>query len=404
MSASRKILCIFALGATAFAAFGASASGAAGPARTGRRNAGAPQPDLLRASLSQAGEKLIATIRTARPVPLDSLDPLPSTRAGGSSYLCLELQRKLDGGRRRLCLGGEKANRRVGLELVNGRGDTTRQKTLAARVKRPDPRKLVVSLIPSTAGLSPRHYFWRALESRGDCGRPRTATAGRACRPGASAASGCGRCAPSAAPAPRPCLDTNGPRERRVVALTFDDGPSEYTPAFLDVLREKHVEGTFFEIGQEMPGREDIMRRILREGSEIGNHTMHHVELPGYSELAEDSALVESSTHFKPCLFRPPGGAVDSAVISTAAELGMRTITWDVDPADWTNPGSGAVYSRVVEATGPGSIVLMHDGGGDRGGTLAALPEIIDTLRARGYRFATVSKLLGERLVYRPYG
>ena len=201
-----------------------------------------------------------------------------------------------------------------------------------------------------------------------------------------------------------PVLDTNGPRERRVVALTFDDGPSEYTPAFLDVLREKHVEGTFFEIGQEMPGREDIMRRILREGSEIGNHTMHHVELPGYSELAEDSALVESSTHFKPCLFRPPGGAVDSAVISTAAELGMRTITWDVDPADWTNPGSGAVYSRVVEATGPGSIVLMHDGGGDRGGTLAALPEIIDTLRARGYRFATVSRLLGERLVYRPYG
>jgi peptidoglycan/xylan/chitin deacetylase (PgdA/CDA1 family) len=131
---------------------------------------------------------------------------------------------------------------------------------------------------------------------------------------------------------------------------------------------------------------------------------MHHVELPGYSELAEDSALVESSTHFRPCLFRPPGGAVDSAVISTAAELGMRTITWDVDPADWTNPGSGAVYNRVVEATGPGSIVLMHDGGGDRAGTLAALPEIIDTLRARGYRFATVSGLLGERLVYRPYG
>ena len=188
----------------------------------------------------------------------------------------------------------------------------------------------------------------------------------RRCRPAASAASGCGLCAPSAAPAAAPVLDTNGPRERRVVALTFDDGPSEYTPAFLDVLREKHVEGTFFEIGQEMPGREDIMRRILREGSEIGNHTMHHAELPGYSELAPDSALVESSTHFKPCLFRPPGGAVDSAVISTAAELGMRTITWDVDPADWTNPGSGAVYSRVVEATGPGSIVLMHDGGGDR--------------------------------------
>jgi hypothetical protein len=155
VSASRKILCIFALGATAIAALGASASGAAAPVRTGRRNAGAPEPGLLRASLSQAGEKLIATIRTARPVPLDRLNPLPSTRAGGSSYLCLELQRKVGGGRRRLCLGGEKANRRVGLELVNARGDTIRQKTLAARVKRPDPLKLVVSLIPSTAGPPP---------------------------------------------------------------------------------------------------------------------------------------------------------------------------------------------------------------------------------------------------------
>ena len=173
MSASRKILCIFALGATAIAALGPSASGAAGPVRTGRRNARAPEPDLLRASLSQAGEKLIATIRTATPVPLDRLEPLPSTRAAGSSYLCLELQRKLDGGRRRLCLGGEKANRRVGLELINGRGDTTGQKTLAARVKRPDPLKLVVSLIPSVAGLSPRHYFWRALASRGDPGSNR---------------------------------------------------------------------------------------------------------------------------------------------------------------------------------------------------------------------------------------
>jgi peptidoglycan/xylan/chitin deacetylase (PgdA/CDA1 family) len=400
VSASRKILCIFALGATAIAALGASASGAGTPLRTGRGNAGAVEADLLRANLSQAGEKLIATIRTARPVPLDNLNPLPSTSAGGSSYLCLELRRKPGGGRRRLCLGGEKANRRIGLELVNGRGETIGQKILAARVMRPEPLKLVVSLIPSVAGLSPRHYFWRALESRGDCrqgcGETLPARGERRFRLRPVRAVGCTGAAP--------VLDTNGPRERRVVALTFDDGPSEYTPAFLDVLREKHVDGTFFEIGQEMPGREDVMRRILREGSEIGNHTMHHVELPGYSELAEDSALVESSTHFRPCLFRPPGGAVDSAVISTAAELGMRTITWDVDPADWTNPGSGAVYSRVVDATGPGSIVLMHDGGGDRAGTLAALPEIIDTLRARGYRFATVSGLLGERLVYRPYG
>ncbi len=91
-------------------------------------------------------------------------------------------------------------------------------------------------------------------------------------------------------------------------------------------------------------------------------------------------------------------------MISTAAALGMRTVTWDVDPSDWTNPGSGAVYSRVVGAARAGSIILMHDGGGNRSGTLAALPAIIDTLRARGYGFATVSELLGKRLIYRPYG
>jgi peptidoglycan/xylan/chitin deacetylase (PgdA/CDA1 family) len=82
----------------------------------------------------------------------------------------------------------------------------------------------------------------------------------------------------------------------------------------------------------------------------------------------------------------------------------MTTVTWDVDPTDWANPGSEAVYSRVVGAARPGSIILMHDGGGARTDTLTALPRIIDTLRARGYRFATVTQLLGHRLIYRPYG
>jgi peptidoglycan/xylan/chitin deacetylase (PgdA/CDA1 family) len=196
----------------------------------------------------------------------------------------------------------------------------------------------------------------------------------------------------------------NGPRDRDVVALTFDDGPSSYTEAFLDVLRDKHAHGTFFEIGQEVAGRAETMRRILREGSEIGNHTTHHGLYPGYWDLAATDALIRSATHFEPCLFRPPGGAVDSSVVAAAAEAGLRTILWDVDPSDWSNPGSGVVYSGVVGAVRPGSIVVMHDGGDDRSGTLAALPRIIETLRGRGYRFATVSELLGHRTIYRPYG
>jgi len=199
-------------------------------------------------------------------------------------------------------------------------------------------------------------------------------------------------------------LVTNGPRDRKAVALTFDDGPSEYTPGFLDVLREKGVNGTFFEIGQEMPGREATMRRILAEGNEIGDHTMNHVEYPGYSQIAGAASRIEAYTHFEPCLFRPPGGGVNAGVIATAGSLGMRTINWDVDPRDWSTPGTAAIYSTIVGTARPGSIILMHDGGGPRGETLAALPQIIDTLRSRGYEFETVTELLGYKLIYKPYG
>ncbi len=302
---------------------------------------------------------------------------------------------------RRLCLGGRRAHRRLGLEVVGADGGTGAGTWVRATVKRPRPRKLVVALVPGEAGLSPRRYRWRAVRS-----------------PGCGAGNRCAESLPAAGPGAfrlRPVravgcsggsagLVYNGPRERPVVALTFDDGPSEYTPAYLTVLREKGVHATFFEIGQEMPGREATMRRILAEGDEIGDHTMNHVELPGYAQIAGAAARIAAYTHFRPCLFRPPGGAVDAGVVATAGSLGMRTIAWDVDPRDWSLPGSGAIYTDVVAHARNGSIVLMHDGGGPRSETLAALPRLIDALRARGFRFATVSELLGYRILYRPYG
>jgi len=361
------------------------------------------QPELLRAELTQEGQSLILSLRTSAPVPLSQLDRLPS--ASGSRYLCLALQPAGGRGERRICLGGEaKARRQAGLELFNGAGKATGQRTLAVQVKRPNAHKLTLVLSPPDAGLDPHRYRWRLIADLGGCG----AKAPEACLQSLPAqgarvfrlrpvrAVGCTGGGAG--------LATNGSRDRKVVALTFDDGPSEYTPGFLSVLGEKHVHGTFFEIGQEMAGRESTMRQILSEGDEIGNHTMHHTEYPGYANIAPTTSLIESITHFRPCLFRPPGGAVDSSVIAAAGVDGLRTITWDVDPADWSNPGSAAVYSRIVDAAQPGSIILMHDGGGDRSGTLAALPSIIDTLRARGYRFDTVTELLGQQMVYRPYG
>jgi peptidoglycan/xylan/chitin deacetylase (PgdA/CDA1 family) len=300
--------------------------------------------------------------------------------------------------------GNTKARRRAGLELFNAAGKMISKQTLAVQVKRPDAGKLVLVLPPLDAGLTPHRYHWRLIADLGgcdtkgpkNCAQSLPAQGDRVFRLRPVRAVGCTGGSEG--------LVTNGSRERKIVALTFDDGPSEYTPGFLSVLHQKRVHGTFFEIGQEMAGRESTMRQILREGNEIGNHTMHHTEYPGYANIAPVTSLIEAATHFRPCLFRPPGGAVNSSVIAAAGTDGLRTITWDVDPADWSTPGSAAVYSRIVGATQPGSIILMHDGGGDRSGTLAALPSIIDTLRARGYRFDTVTELLGQQMIYRPYG
>ncbi|HYQ77891.1 MAG TPA: polysaccharide deacetylase family protein [Solirubrobacterales bacterium] len=387
VSLSRKILCAAAL--------------AAGVLLLAPAGASARRQRLQHADLFQAGRELVFTVRTAKPVALAKLEARPDVRRARARYLCLGLGEKGAAGSRLLCLGGRKAHRRVGLVVLDGKGKPVERSAVAATVRRPNPGKLVVAFDPADAGLSPGRYQWRALQSNGcavrrRCAQTLPAEGAEAFRLRPVRAVGC--TGGSAG------LVTNGPRDRPVVALTFDDGPSDYTDDFLRVLREKDVEATFFEVGQVMPGREEAMRQILAQGSEIGDHTMDHVELPGYAQIAGAAARIRDYTHFQPCLFRPPGGAIDAGVVATAGSLGMRTVNWDVDPRDWSTPGSEAIYANVVGHARPGSIVVMHDGGGPRGETLAALPRIIDTLRGRGYRFATVTELLGGRILYRPYG
>jgi peptidoglycan/xylan/chitin deacetylase (PgdA/CDA1 family) len=334
-------------------------------------------------------------------VALAKLEARPDIRRPYTRYLCFSLSADRPQSLRLLCLDGRGPHRRIGFVVLDRNGKPLENGSARATVKRPRPDKLVVALEPGAAGISPGDYEWIVLQSNG-CKVPRRcvhsypvgSTKNFRLRP--VRAVGC--TGGSAG------LVTNGPRDRKVVALTFDDGPSDYTDDFLAVLREKDVAATFFEIGQEMPGREDAMRQILAQGSEIGDHTMDHVEFPGYAQIAGAAERIAAYTHFKPCLFRPPGGGVDGGIVATAGSLGMRTVNWDVDPRDWSSPGSGAIYANVVGHVQPGSIVVMHDGGGPRGETLAALPRIIDTLRGRGYRFATVTELLGGRILYQPYG
>lgn len=355
-------------------------------------------PTVLHAGLAQKGRELVLSVRTSGPVALAQLKPYPDPQRAAARYFCLVLRK--DDVSQLLCLGGRKSHKRIGIETLGRRRSETAV-TVKAKVKRPTPAKLVVAFEPADASLKPGRYTWGLVASEGcdpreTCAELWPAKRAKSFRLRPVRAVGCTGGSSG--------LVTNGPRDRPVVALTFDDGPSEYTDDFLGILREKAVVGTFFEVGQEMPGREDVMRQILAEGDEIGDHTMNHVEYPGYDQIAGAAARIAAYTHFRPCLFRPPGGGVNASVIGSAGSLGMRTINWDVDPRDWSLPGTEAIYSNIVSHAQSGSIILMHDGGGPRNETLAALPRIIDALRARGFGFATVSELLGYRILYRPYG
>ena len=195
---------------------------------------------------------------------------------------------------------------------------------------------------------------------------------------------------------------TNGPHGRKRIAIGFDDGPSDYTRSVLRVLRRFDSHATFFEIGQEVSGRAGIMKKILRQGSEIGNHSLHHELYPSAESIHETNRLIRRATGFRPCDFRPPDGAVNSALISRAHAQHLVTVNWNVDPRDWANPGVGAIASNVISNARNGSIVVMHDGGGSRSETVAALPTILSHFRRRGYRFVTVAELLGHKFIYPP--
>ena len=194
---------------------------------------------------------------------------------------------------------------------------------------------------------------------------------------------------------------THGPHSRPVVALTFDDGPSAaYTPQILAILNRLHASATFFEEGRHVAGNEALMRQILASGDEIGNHSFDHPRYPGYGELASTNSRIREATGFTPCPFRPPYGLIDANVESAARRTRLQTVLWDVDSYDDKHPGAAAIRARVLSLAQPGSIVLMHDGG-HHPQTVQALPGVIDGLRARGFRFATVTELIGGRFIFR---
>jgi peptidoglycan-N-acetylglucosamine deacetylase len=192
---------------------------------------------------------------------------------------------------------------------------------------------------------------------------------------------------------------------RKAVALTFDDGPWADTPAFVRMLEHWHVPATFFMIGQQVTSRQRaLLRRELRDGDALGDHSWSHPDLThggAYQQLRRTKSAIRSLTGYTPCVFRPPYGSFNREVVSVARSLDLATIMWDVDPTDWARPGAERIGRRVLAEVRSGSIILSHDGGGPRGETLAAYPHIINVLKHRGYRFLTVPQLLGFQTLYR---
>ncbi|MFE0425127.1 polysaccharide deacetylase family protein [Streptomyces sp. NPDC058953] len=169
-------------------------------------------------------------------------------------------------------------------------------------------------------------------------------------------------------------------------AITFDDGPTADTPAYLEALRDAgDVRATFFTLGTQAAARPDLTRRIAADGHHIGNHSYTHPNLvaldaaTAFAELRDTSRVVRSQTGRSPKLFRPPFGSTDARTRQDAARLGMTEVIWTADTVDWSGISADAIAANALTVR-PGGIILLHDG---LKTTLAAIPKIVDGLAER---------------------
>jgi peptidoglycan/xylan/chitin deacetylase (PgdA/CDA1 family) len=393
--------------ALAFAVIWSAALADSGGGRAGGR-AGLPLA-VSSATLQQRGRELVWRVTLAQPFS-------PGALARDRRTLCLLIERPADGTvAGAACLTRPARHSRaprLTYARVTARG-SGRPRLVPATVTRSSSRELTASFLPAAVGLGYRPVRWQVIST----------LSGQACtapHPGAA------RCFVLFPRSPRllelhvpklvgcvargPLWVSHGLSRVREIALTFDDGPWYDTGQFLRLLEREHVVATFFQIGDQIGlyGEGGALdRRMLANGDMIGDHTWdHHDVSAGGAYAAEEirraaAAIRDATGGFRPCLFRAPYGDVSTALLELARSLGFTTIQWDVDPRDWARPGVAAIYENVIAHAHDGAIVIQHDGGGDRSQTLAALPYEIGALRRAGYRFVTVTQLLGYQLLYR---
>ncbi len=190
------------------------------------------------------------------------------------------------------------------------------------------------------------------------------------------------------------------PPEKKVIALTFDDGPWPNTTAkVLDILKKNRIKSTFFVVGQNVKNYPDLTKQIVADGHIIANHTWHHwyhqmnAQAAAY-EVANTGDIIYQTTGVRTSLFRPPGGIMNNGVAAYAKNNKYAVIMWSADSMDYSRPAVPRLMNNIFREAKPGGIVLMHDGGGDRSNTVKALPEIINRFRKQGYEFVTVPELL----------
>ncbi len=188
--------------------------------------------------------------------------------------------------------------------------------------------------------------------------------------------------------------------QHREIALTFDDGPGPYTPQILAILQREHVGATFFEVGIEERYFNASTTEIAADGDVIGDHTEVHAPMSKLSAKAQRAQLLEQASAIGrfgapfPRLFRPPYGLWNATTLSLLHRYRMLMVLWTVDTNDYRRPGVSAIVDAAVDGARPGAIILMHDAGGDRSQTVAALPRIIAALRRQHYQLVTVPQLL----------
>ena len=189
--------------------------------------------------------------------------------------------------------------------------------------------------------------------------------------------------------------------DKKLVALTFDDGPHKYrTAEILDILKEYDVKATFFVVGTMAHEYPELIKREIREGHEIGNHTYNHYKMKKLSEknIIRELELTEKELYeiaeYRPKLFRPPEGWCSEMIASAVGSIDYDVILWNIDTLDWAHNEVGKICECVDLAVIPGSIILFHDYVTGDSPTPEALRRIIPALKARGYSFVTVSQLI----------